>query len=248
MGARVLVISPLDPSGRTGLLADVAAVQRAGAEPVACATALSAQPLHGDTSLFPVKVDALVRQLETVMAEGTFAAVKLGAFVHPDLVLPTIDRLMRSPPGPIVVEVALQSPSGAPLLVGGSRRAIYRELARLRPFFLCNQASLGVLSGAGASADEGAESRQMEQLLAWGASGVLLSGSHRPRDPYDLFLGADGQELRFTGNRVACTAVGKGARLSASLAGYLAQQVPFGRAVERSRSAVLEWLRTAQGS
>lgn len=238
MAPRILIAAGLEPEGRAGLLADVQAVQACGAQPVGCATAVTAQPQGGEVFFEPVSPAALRAQLDAALADGPLAAVKLGMVATPELASVLRERLSQLPPLPIVVDPVLATSTGAPLFRDGSRRAAYRELARLRPILTPNLPELGILSGSEIAQSAAAEVRQADLLLSWGAQAVLVKGGHRPEGVHDLLLTAEGGEQRFEGTRIASHARGKGCRLASAMAAFLGRGDPLPRAIERARAYV----------
>ena len=236
---RVLIIAGFDPSGRAGLIADSEAVWRAGAIPVGCITALTSQLLSGPVRIEQSSNEMVLAQIEAAIESGPVGAVKMGMLAHSDLVRPLVEILInRLPPVPIVVDPVLATTTGAPLLLGGSRRAVYREVSRLRPILTPNLIELGVLAGCPQAGDNPEEVRQAEQVLTWGASAILVKGGHRQGPTEDFLISADGSEQRFYGERIPSTARGKGCRLSSALAAHLAQGLELPAAIERARQLV----------
>jgi hydroxymethylpyrimidine/phosphomethylpyrimidine kinase len=80
---RVVAIGGWYPSGRAGVLADVATIRAAGAEAAAVVTCITAQGARPRST--PVEPKLVVAQLEAVSDSGPIHAVKLG--VIPDRVL-----------------------------------------------------------------------------------------------------------------------------------------------------------------
>jgi hydroxymethylpyrimidine/phosphomethylpyrimidine kinase len=236
--ARVLVISGFEPTGKVGLLADLEAVRSAGAEGVGCITATTAQPDAGAVFVEAVSAASLGAQLDAALSSGTFAAVKLGMVAHPELVRVILERLSRLPATPIVIDPVMATSTGTPLLLAGSRRAVYRELSRLRPIFTPNLPELGILTGQPMAEDDAEEMRQAEVVLGFGARAVLVKGGHREGSVHDFLLTAEAQEHTFHGQRVTSKARGKGCRLASALASFLAQGEPLEAAVEQARAQV----------
>jgi hydroxymethylpyrimidine/phosphomethylpyrimidine kinase len=166
---------------------------------------------------------------------------------HPDLVTVLMEQLLGRPPVPVVIDPVLATSTGAPLLLAGSRRAVYRELARLRPVLTPNLPELGILTGRPPAQDEAEEIRQSELVLAWGASAVLVKGGHRDGSVYDLLVTADGEEHTFHAQRLLTHARGKGCRLASALATHLAHGLSLLPAVGRARELVRRHLEAHPG-
>ena len=131
---------------------------------LACATALTAQPEGGEVSAWPAPPEALAAQIDGCLAGGPFAAVKLGILAQPELVSVVLERLLRLPPVPVVVDPVLATSTGAPLFTG-SRRAAYRELARARPVFTPNLPELAILAGGGEPARDEATALVPDEMV-----------------------------------------------------------------------------------
>ncbi len=92
---RVVAVGGWDPSGRAGVLADVATLRAAGAEAAAVVTCLTAQGRRPRST--PLKPELVAAQLEAVSDAGPVHAVKLG--VIPDrAVLEVIARWLGDTP------------------------------------------------------------------------------------------------------------------------------------------------------
>ncbi|MBS2026814.1 MAG: hydroxymethylpyrimidine/phosphomethylpyrimidine kinase [Deltaproteobacteria bacterium] len=248
MAARVLVVAGLEPTGKAGLLADVQAIHSCGGRALACASALTAQPAGGEVFVSPASAEALTKQVEACLVDGAPGAVKLGMLARPELASALVERLTRLPVMPVVVDPVLATSTGAALFSGGSRRAAYREVARLRPIFTPNLPELAILTGSEPAKDDASVLRQAEHLLAWGAGAVLVKGGHGAGNVVrDLLLDADGNEEEFDAPRLSTAARGKGCRLASALATFLAQGEPLTRAVDRARAFVRAHLQSVPG-
>jgi len=248
MSARVVVVAGLEPTGKAGLLADVHAVQACGGRALACASALTAQPTGGEVFVSPASVEAVTKQLDACLVEGAPASVKLGMLARPEVASAVVERLTRLPVMPVVVDPVLATSTGAALFSGGSRRASYREVARLRPVFTPNLPELAILTGSEPATDEASVLRQAEHLLAWGATAVLVKGGHGEGNIVrDLLLDVDGNESHYESPRIQTGARGKGCRLASALATFLAQGEPLARAVDRARAYVRAHLQAVPG-
>jgi hydroxymethylpyrimidine/phosphomethylpyrimidine kinase len=199
---------------------------------------LTAQPEKGGVSMFPVQADALAAQIDGCLADGPVQAIKLGMLAQGELVQTIMERLLRLPATPTVIDPVLATNNGEPLWISGSRRAAYRELCRLRPVLTPNLLELATLTGQLPAVDEAQEIRQAEQLLAWGPTAVLIKGGHRDGAVDDFLVTAEGEEYRFEGQRMKTNARGKGCRLASALATFLGQGLPLRDAVERARGVV----------
>jgi hydroxymethylpyrimidine/phosphomethylpyrimidine kinase len=109
---RILLVGGLDPSGRAGLLADVATVLALKAYPLAVATTLTAQGRkQASHPVAPAIIDA---QLRAALDSGPIHAIKLGVIPNRG-VLKVIARRIDGLDVPTVVDPVVKSSRGLKL-------------------------------------------------------------------------------------------------------------------------------------
>ena len=225
--ARVLCIGGLDATGRAGLLADTWAVRAAGAEPLAVATALTAQGGRR-FSLNPVPLAVLSAQLDAAFASGV-DAVKLG-MIADRAQLSRVARLVKSAHvRHLVVDPVTRTSRGERL--SSLTPSDYHSLASLRPWLLPNVAELAWFRCSAAS------------LVEEGFAGVLVKGGDTAADI--LVRGFGESVFRSTPvRRDHSRHRGTGCRLASAIAAHLSRGEAPERAIRRARALVLEFLST----
>jgi hydroxymethylpyrimidine/phosphomethylpyrimidine kinase len=107
-----LAIGGLDPSGRAGVLADVATIRAQGAEALAVVTCLTAQGRRSCT--WPVSARQISAQLQAAADSGPLHAVKVG--VLPDRqALTAVVKWLKKARLPTVVDPVRESSKGLQL-------------------------------------------------------------------------------------------------------------------------------------
>jgi hydroxymethylpyrimidine/phosphomethylpyrimidine kinase len=211
--SRVLVCSGLDPSGRAGLLADVAAISAMRAYPMAIATALTAQGA-GRFSMTPVDPRVIRKQLDAV---GAFDAIKLGMVPNRAVlkaIAPWIGSVWT------VIDPVVRTSRGERLST--LTPADYLALAGPKVAITPNVAE--------------AEWLGEERLLRAGFGLIVIKGGHRPGAPDDLVI-TPSKTTVLRGSRIqkrTSSHRGTGCRFASALAVGLARERS---AVAASRSA-----------
>jgi hydroxymethylpyrimidine/phosphomethylpyrimidine kinase len=239
---RVLVVAGLDPTGGAGLVADLEAIDAAGARGWAVATALTAQGPRGARRFEAASEAMLLAQLDALL-EGTERprAVKTGMLGTAALARALAARLARAPLArvPLVVDPVLLASSGASLLdLAGERPAdALRPLLERARLVTPNLPELAALAEADVSGDEAA----IAAARRLPARAVLVKGGHRGGDPVDLLV--EGRRVtRFAGRRRAGTARGTGCRLASATAALLARGETLEDAVRGAKRIVERYL------
>ena len=236
----VLVAAGLDPSGRAGLLADVSAVLDAGGQPLAVATALTAQGRRFTVSA--VASGLLGAQLDAALESGRPCAVKVGMVADRRSLAVLVKRVGRLGV-PVVVDPVVRSSRGQPLSRLGAGE--YRGLACPEVWLTPNVPELQWLVGRRVPPRSVDEVKELgATLLADGFGAVVVKGGHLPGLPVDVLLMPD-RVIAFSGTRLARGAGhrGTGCRFASTLATALARGADAEAAVRASRAAVRRHLR-----
>ncbi len=221
---RVLICSGLDPTGRAGLLADVATVTLLEARAAGVATSLTAQGTRFRSE--KVAAPLLRDQLQGAIKTGPVHAVKLGMIPDRGTLL-LISQVLRPLGVPVVIDPVVRSSKGEKL--SSLTPADYLD-ARLNAVLTPNREELawfgltpkqllkhftGLVVKGGASASDEVWSQSGPKLLR----GAILprSGAHR----------------------------GTGCRFASALAVGLAQGKPLLSATRTARTTVRAYLKTS---
>lgn len=242
--ARVLVLAGHEPTGRAGLLADVAAVRALGGSAVAVPTAQTAQ---GATTFHWEATPARVLRAQVAAARelGPLHAVKLG--MVPDLArLSAIREALEGVDAWWVVDPVVWTSRGQLLSRLSARH--YLGLVGPRVLLTPNLDEAAWLLGLPAvrTVEEAAEAGRA--LVARGFGAVLVKGGHRARGAVDVLCAPGGIRL-LTGKRLPRTLErrGTGCRLASALAVELGRGRALEAAARRAKAYVAHYLRTGEG-
>ena len=240
MSARVLLLAGLEPTGRAGLLADVAAVRALRGQPVAVPTAQTAQGLRtfGWTASPP---RVLTAQVVAALELGPVHAVKCG-MVPARAQLVAAQRAMEGTDAWWVVDPVVRTSRGEPLTRLSARA--YLALAGPRVVLTPNLDEAGWLLGRPVARTV---AEAAEALASHGFGAVLVKGGHLP-DTQGLadVLVTPGRVRVLEGRRLtrAPGRRGTGCRLASALATELGRGRRLETAVRSARALVVRYLRT----
>lgn len=241
---RVLLLAGHEPTGRAGLLADVATVRALGGAPVAVPTAQTAQGRV--TFASEATPERLVRaQIAAALELGPVGAVKLGMVPG----VPSLSALREALAGVDawwVVDPVVRTSKGEPLSLLTARD--YLGLAGPRVVLTPNLDEAAWLLGRDSvgSVEEAEEAGRALVGLGFGA--VLVKGGHRAEGALDV-LCEPGRTQRIPGERLARPPErrGTGCRFASALACELARGDEVDAAAQRAKAHVARYLLTGEG-
>lgn len=239
----MLLLAGLEPTGRAGLLADVATVRVLGGQPVGIATALTAQGTRTFASR-AVAPALLERQIAAALELGRVDAVKLG-MVPGRAALRALRRALADVSARWVVDPVVRTSAGQPLSTLSARD--YLALADAGVALTPNLDEAAWLLGeADAQRDVAWAMGAAERLRGAGFGGVVVKGGHLARGAVDVVV--EGERVtRLEGQRLARRAGhrGTGCRFASALAVEWARTGDLMLAATRAKAVVADYLRGA---
>jgi hydroxymethylpyrimidine/phosphomethylpyrimidine kinase len=220
----VLTIAGSDPGGGAGIQADLRTFAALGVYGCAAVTLLTAQNTREVKGLLATPADFVTLQLDTLFADITIDAVKIGALGNDAVVSAVAAALRRQRSANVVLDPIIRSGNGAPLLSGAGVAALMRELLPLTLLVTPNALEAGGFLGAPAPTDRDSARAAARALHAAGAANVLLTGGHIDDGPECVDLLFDGDHFhemhvpRMRADRLH----GTGCTLSSAIAALLA--------------------------
>ena len=241
---RVLVCAGLEPTGRAGLLADVAAVRALGGAPVAVPSAQTAQ--GRETFLWQASPGRVLRaQVAAALELGPVHAVKLG--MMPGLsVLKALREALADVDPWWVVDPVVRTSRGQ--VLSRLRPRDYLALAGPRVVLTPNLDEASWLLG-------GREVRSVEEareagraLVEKGFGAVLVKGGHRPTGAVDVLCLPE-RDVVLEGKRLPRSRErrGTGCRLASALAVELGRGRALVQASRRAKAHVARYLQRGEG-
>ncbi|MBN8806447.1 MAG: bifunctional hydroxymethylpyrimidine kinase/phosphomethylpyrimidine kinase [Sphingopyxis sp. 65-8] len=237
MTARVLIIAGSDSGGGAGIQADIKTVTMLGGHAMTAITAITAQNTMGVQGVHAVPAEAVLMQIDSVVADIGVDAVKIGMIGSAATAAAVAERLRRPDMAgaAVVFDPVMVATSGSVLADADTIRAFETLLGRAA----VATPNLGELAALGGEA----------AVLAHGCA-LLAKGGHGEGDTVvDRLIEADaGEVARWEAPRIATMNThGTGCTLASAIATGLAQGMPLEPAVARARDFVRLALMDAPG-
>ncbi|MDR2294325.1 MAG: bifunctional hydroxymethylpyrimidine kinase/phosphomethylpyrimidine kinase [Microbacterium sp.] len=240
---RVLSIAGSDPSGGAGVQADIKSISALGGYAMAAITALTAQNTRGVTAVHPVPPEMIRAQLETLSADVTIDAVKIGMLGTAGSIDVVVDWLRSHRPPIVVLDPVMVSTSGDRLLEPPAEAAL-RSLCAHADVVTPNLPELAVLAGEATATDWDAALDQARRISRRDGTVVLITGGHLAgeRSPDAIVDARTEETIVVDAARVESgNTHGTGCSLSSALATALAR----GESLERALREAKGWLTEA---
>jgi hydroxymethylpyrimidine/phosphomethylpyrimidine kinase len=217
MRPSVLIFAGHDPTGGAGIQADIQSISAQGCHPLPLISCLTVQDSHNVRAIFPVPLPQLHAQAQTLLADITPAAIKIGLLGSVEMVYCVAEIIKHLPPLPLVLDPVLAAGGGTALASAEICAAITQMLLPLTTVLTPNSPEARQLSGK-----QNLDSAAV-QLIAAGCQQVLITGTHEDsvvvtNTLYDTY----GMVQQNQWPRLIGTYHGSGCTLAAALAARLA--------------------------
>jgi hydroxymethylpyrimidine/phosphomethylpyrimidine kinase len=240
----VLAFAATDPSGGTGLTADLLALASMGCHPLSVVTALTVQDTLEVESVQPVDAESIVDQARCVLEDMRVDAFKVGALGSVENVAAVAEILSDYPDVPLVLDPVLASARGDEL----AGEDMVRAIAEL----IVPQTTVLVVTGtearrlADGDDDESSSAACAGTLIERGCEFVLVTGAAEPgREVVNTLYGRDGVVRTDAWPRLPGAFLGAGGTLAAALAAMLANGLDMPEAVREAQDYTWHALKQA---
>lgn len=237
----VLTIAGSDPSGGAGIQADLKTFAALDAYGCAVLTALTAQATTGVTGVHAVPAGFVREQVETLVADVSINAVKIGMLASADIVDEVHRLVVDVIDCPVVLDPVMISTAGSRLLDADAIASMTR-LAPACDLITPNLHETAVLLGTDVARDVDEQREQAAALVAAGIPRALVKGGHGDGpEAIDVLVGPEGEQL-LRGPRIATrNSHGTGCTLSSAIAALR----PVSRSWAEAVSGAKDYLTTA---
>lgn len=234
----VLLVAGLDPSGGAGLTLDAAVARAFGLHPLGVLTSVAVENTRRLARRIDLEGDAVRRQLAIVGEEFLIGSVKAGMLATVGAVHALADWLAERPRLPLVLDPVLRSSSGGALGEAGLLEAVRTYLLPRTRVATPNLDELAALTGM--TVEERDQVPEAARALrGLGATWVLATGGHLPRDRGADFLSGPDAELWLEEPvRTASNVRGTGCALATAVASGLARGEAVPDAVRGAKAFV----------
>jgi hydroxymethylpyrimidine kinase/phosphomethylpyrimidine kinase/thiamine-phosphate diphosphorylase len=241
----VWTIAAADSSGGAGIQADVKTFFDLGVHGCSAITAITAQNTQGVVELQPTSEKLLVAQLQALAEDLPPAAIKIGVLPSVDIVLALVDFLQKHQQTLVVFDPVLAPTLGTSFTNQDTVGAIKRLLP-LIGLLTPNIPEAEQLTGIVIN-DTDSQVLAAQQLMAMGASAVLLKGGHGNSDNCQDFFLSKQQSFWLTQKKQqAPHSHGTGCVLSAAIVAFVAQEKSLRDSVVLANAYVSKGLRLAR--
>lgn len=238
MYANILTIAGSDSGGGAGIQADLKSISATGAFGLSVITALTAQNTVGVDAIYPIAIDFLKQQMQTVARDIQIDAVKIGMLGTPE-VTEAVAAFVVNLDCPLVVDPVMVAKSGDRLLHADAIASLRDLLIPKATLITPNLPEAADLLGLVEVDDRDSMQAQASALLKLGPRAVLLKGGHLSTEDSPDLLVVDHQCTWFENERIqTANTHGTGCTLSSALASYLGQGLSIPKAVFAAKTYI----------
>lgn len=239
---RVLSVAGSDSGGGAGIQADLKTVLARGGHGMSVLTAITAQNSRGVQAWWPVPVELVRAQFESVVADLGPDAIKTGMLGSAAVAAEVADLLrpLRAAQIPIVVDPVLASTHAERLGDEAALAVLRDQVVPLATVLTPNLAEVRALTGVTVT-DVASADRAAADLLELGPVWVLIKGGHLDGDATDLLTDGTTRHLLHAARLDTPHTRGTGCSLAAAIATGLAQGASVPDAVADAKG----WLHAA---
>ena len=239
---RVLIIAGSDSGGGAGLQADLKSCTVQGVFATTAVTAVTAQNTQGVQGIFPIPIDFLKKQVDSVLSDLGTDVVKTGMLATAEIVK-AVAAALKGRLDYLVVDPVMVSTSGHTLLEDDAIQSLKEELFPHATIITPNLPEACLLLGLKEISTVAAMEEAARKLAMMGPQWVLVKGGHLPGNDQAIDIlcqGRTGECVPFKSNLVANTkhTHGTGCTLASSIAAHLASGLKVPEAVQAAKDFV----------
>jgi hydroxymethylpyrimidine/phosphomethylpyrimidine kinase len=235
---KVLTIAGSDSGGGAGIQADLKTFQELGVFGMSVITAVTAQNTLGVQGIYPMSVEAVVQQIDSIAEDLRPDSVKTGMLFSSEMIEAVAERLKTHGWKRIVIDPVMVAKGGAPLLQQEAVEALIRHLMPLAYVTTPNIPEAEVMTGMKiTSIDDRKEAAK--KIADMGAKHVLIKGGHDDGDVVMdlLYDGLDFYE--FQSRRILTKHThGTGCTFAAAIAAELAKEHDVRNSIETAKKFI----------
>lgn len=239
-----LSISFADPSGCSGIQADVQTFASLGCHPLSVITGISVADTRGQVEFHPVETEWVIEQARYLLEDMSVSAFKIGHVGSIETAMALAEIAADYPDTPLVLDPALGH--GGDLATEELAEVIRDVLLPHTHLLVCNPLEARWLSSSDPEIDEDPEPDACARRLAeTGLGGVLITSIANPQQPQEilhhLYQGARCVS-RNPWQRLPFDYRGAGDTLSAAIAAFTAAGQPMAQAAIEAQRFVWQTL------
>ncbi len=218
--ANVMTVAGSDSVGGAGLQADLKAFEAAGVHGCSVVTCVTSQNTKRVSAIFPLPVETVRSQIDSVLEDVKLDAVKTGMLYSPEIIGSVTARL-KGLRVPIVVDPVAAATTGSSLHAEGFVDAMISKLIPIAHLVTPNIHEASALTGIKVK-DERSVLRAGDELMEFGPRAVIIKGGHLGGSEATDYLFIKKGVVKLTSPRVRAEVHGTGCAFASMIAARLA--------------------------
>jgi hydroxymethylpyrimidine/phosphomethylpyrimidine kinase len=237
MNRNILVIAGLDPSGCAGILVDLKTLMAWRTYGMAVVTVITAQNTERVDGVYPVAMEVIGAQMESIVSDIEVHAVKIG-LVYGSKTIELVAELLKSfRLTNIVVDPVLSSSTGFPFADDKTIAAYRDKLFPLADVVTPNLSEAETFSGISVH-DVNSMKEAAERIQRYGPKNVVVTGGHLENRAMDVLYDGNKSSV-FDAPKIASpNQRGLGCTFSSILALHLAKKVKLHAAIDPAKKYI----------
>ena len=218
--SKILIIAGSDSSGGAGIQADIKTVTCLGSYAMTAITAVTSQNTIGVSSITPIPVNEISKQIEFTSSDIRPDAIKIGMLHSVPVINSVLRSLNKIKIKKIVLDPVMVAKGGAKLIDKKSTLILKNKLIKIVSIITPNIPEAEILTNTKITTTEDMIFAA-NKLLSLGAKNVLIKGGHMPSKVVtDIFVNKK-EIAKFNSKRVNTKNThGTGCTLSSAIATY----------------------------
>jgi len=237
---KALTIAGSDSGGGAGIQADLKTFQELGVYGMTAITAITAQNTLGVQGVYPVTLEGIQEQLNSIGVDLTPDAVKLGMLFSSEIIKVVAENIKKFGWNNIVLDPVMIAKGGASLLQQEAVQALKEHLLPIATVVTPNVTEAEVLTGMEIHNIQDSKEAAKE-LHRLGAKYVLMKGGHAAYQGNEVidFLFDGEQFIEYKSERIDSKQThGSGCTFASAVTAGLANGYPIEEAVREAKKFI----------
>ncbi|NOY07642.1 MAG: bifunctional hydroxymethylpyrimidine kinase/phosphomethylpyrimidine kinase [Spirochaetes bacterium] len=241
----LLIIAGFDPSGVSGIIADVKTAGLLKVNSMAVVTAVAVQGVGKFGRVIPLEPEIIKDEIDAILRDFSIDCVKVGMLYSKEIIEAVYGKLKSLDSAKVILDTPMISSSGGRLLLEQAAGFLAEKLFPAAELITPNIPEAEVFTNTRIKNTNDMKKAALI-LKDMGAKKVLIKGGHLAGNATDILY--DGSEIReITGIRSAKDKVrGTGCVYSASVACYLARGNGLEKAVIDAKKLIRKLIETSR--
>ncbi|MGV7115179.1 bifunctional hydroxymethylpyrimidine kinase/phosphomethylpyrimidine kinase [Paenibacillus kyungheensis] len=236
---QALTIAGSDSGGGAGIQADLKTFQELGVYGMSVITAITAQNTTGVQGVYPVQIEGVVQQLDSIGTDLQPHAVKTGMLFSAEIIRYVAAKVKQYQWQHLVIDPVMVAKGGSVLLQQEALQALISDLIPLAEIITPNLPEAELLTGLSITNLQQRE-QAAKQFVEMGATYVVIKGGHDTSTSTVIDLLYDGNQFDYLESQRIDTphTHGTGCTFSAALTAELAKGKTIYEAVHTAKQFI----------